>query len=73
MNNARDVQSFGFADTEKINLTPHDTLDGDLRLSWNIGGSTGGARLGSLQNLSGNDYYKVIMVRKSLLGKVVIE
>jgi len=56
MNNDRDIQSFGFSDVEKINLSPHDLLEGEHRLSWNISGNTGGYRSGNNKNLTGDEF-----------------
>ena len=41
-------KSFGFSNTEDINLDSFDSLGGSLRLSWLINGE-GGGRVGEIQ------------------------
>jgi len=53
-------KSFGFSDSQKIQLDSADTLEGDKRLSWHLNGS-GGYRSGNVRDLnSSNEWEKLL-------------
>jgi hypothetical protein len=59
-----DTRSFGFSKNSYIDIRNVDfaTSDPDYRLNWNIGGSSGGYRLGNLFPLNNNsNYFKIII------------
>eukprot|EP01080_Neovahlkampfia_damariscottae_P010472 gene10472-2994_t len=61
----RKNHSFGFSDSDQINLGSADLLDGRYKLSWHLTGN-GGYRLGDLKNLNSSEMFEKLIFTSDL-------